>query len=149
MCLYNKTLSSKLSRPAEGTRILTRCLGIALLLLGVVLPSLPPRVHASPLDLEDVTPQEILLAQRSIADSTAHQDMHPGTVVDDQSPILDETHHVSSGRAFLYNLMLAEKRGAKKFVNKYTELMEEWRQAVDARGADLRDWDRKRYLARS
>jgi hypothetical protein len=60
------------------------------------------------LDFEDATPQEILLAQRSIADSTSsHQDMHPGTVVDNQNPVLDtDEHHVSSGRAFLYNLIL-------------------------------------------
>ena len=82
MCLYNKTLSLKLSRPAEGTRILTRCLGIALVYLGVVFLTVPPRLYASPLDLEDATPQEILLAQRAIEDSTAHQEMHPGTVVD-------------------------------------------------------------------
>jgi hypothetical protein len=105
MYRYNKVLS-KLSRPAEGTRILTRCLGIALLLLGVVFVTPPPRVHASPLDLEDTSPQEILLAQRSIADSTAHQEMHPGTVVDSKSPILEDEHHVSSGRAFIYNLIL-------------------------------------------
>ena len=105
MCRYNKALYLISSRPAEGTRHLTRIVAIALFGAAFLVS---PCAYASPLDFEDATPQEILLAQRSIADTTSsHQDMHPGTVVDNQSPVLDTgEHHVSSGRAFLYNLIL-------------------------------------------
>lgn len=105
MCRYNKVLSLPSSRPAEGTRNLTRIVAIAILGAAFLVS---PCAHASPLDFEDATPQEILLAQRSISDTTSsHQDMHPGTVVDNQNPVLDtDEHHVSSGRAFLYNLIL-------------------------------------------
>lgn len=104
MCLYNKALSLPF-RPAEGTRNLTRIVAIAI--LGTAF-AICPSVQASPLDFEDATPQEILLAQRSIEDSTSTKDMHPGTVVDNQSPVTDTDteHHVSSGRAFIYNLIL-------------------------------------------
>jgi len=106
MCRYNKALSFSISRPAEGTRNLTRIVAIAFAILGAAFV-VSPCVQASPLDFEDSTPQEILLAQRSIADTTSStQDMHPGTVVDNQSPVIDTEHHVSSGRAFIYNLIL-------------------------------------------
>jgi hypothetical protein len=105
MCRYNKVLSLPSCRPAEGTRNLTRIVAIAI--LGAAFLA-SPCAYASPLDFEDATPQEILLAQRSISDTTSsHQDMHPGTVVDNQNPVLDtDEHRVSSGRAFLYNLIL-------------------------------------------
>jgi len=70
MCRYNKALSLSISRPAEGTRNLTRIVAIAFAILGAAF-IVSPCVQASPLDFEDSTPQEILLAQRSIADSTA------------------------------------------------------------------------------
>ena len=108
MCRYNKVLSLSLSRPAEGNRILTRCTLISLSLLGAVgFLGSPPCACASPLDLEEATPQEILLAQRSISDSTSNETPHPGTVVDEPTALNPvSTHHVSSGRAFLYNLIL-------------------------------------------
>jgi hypothetical protein len=107
MCRYNKTLSLSSSRPAEGTRILTRCSSIAALLLGgTFFCAISTGVQASPLDREEPSPEEILLAQRSIADSSAHQELPPPTIVDSQSPLTDEPSKVSSGRAFIYNLIL-------------------------------------------
>ena len=107
MCRYNKVLSLSISRPAEGTRILTRCSTIgALLLGGTLFCAVCTGGQASPLDRQDFTPEEILLAQRAIADSTVHEELPPPTVADAQSPLTDQPSNVSSGRAFIYNLIL-------------------------------------------
>jgi len=49
------------------------------------------------------------------------------------------------GAAFLYNLMLAEKRGAEDLVEHYRGRIVEWAEVVEARAAGLRDWDRRRF----
>ena len=52
---------------------------------------------------------------------------------------------VIHGAAYLYNLMLAEKRNADDLVGKYTRLLGEWWDAVEARGPGLSGWDRARF----
>ena len=49
------------------------------------------------------------------------------------------------GAAYLYNLMLAEKRKADDLVGVYTELLGEWWDGIEERGGSLHDWDRTRF----
>ena len=49
------------------------------------------------------------------------------------------------GAAYLYNLMLAEKRGAEDLVEQYRECLAEWTDEVKARARDLLEWDRRRF----
>ncbi|QEG27769.1 hypothetical protein GobsT_25330 [Gemmata obscuriglobus] len=49
------------------------------------------------------------------------------------------------GAAYLYNLMLAEKKPADDLVEKYAKLLNEWHEQLEARGAALRDWDRTQF----
>jgi hypothetical protein len=93
--------------PARGIEILTRirvllALSACAVLAGAAVPSVP----ASPLDFQEPTPTE-LLAQRSIADSSDTErakNPPPETVA--QTPEAEAKHQKSSGRAFLYNLIL-------------------------------------------
>jgi hypothetical protein len=49
------------------------------------------------------------------------------------------------GAAYLYNLMLAEKRGSDELVTQYQELLGEWAELVIGRVDALRGWDRRRF----
>jgi hypothetical protein len=65
-----------------------------------------PSVQSSPLDLQEPTPTEIL-AQRSIADSTdAERAKNPPSETVLKTPEPETKPQKSSGRAFLYNLIL-------------------------------------------
>jgi len=49
------------------------------------------------------------------------------------------------GAAFLYNLMLAEKRDKDDLITQYKRLLDEWAELVRARADVLRSWDRRRF----
>lgn len=49
------------------------------------------------------------------------------------------------GAAYLYNLLLAEKRGGAELIDHYRGAIEEWVEAVEERRAPLRGWDRRRF----
>lgn len=49
------------------------------------------------------------------------------------------------GAAYLYNLMLAEKRDSKELVERYKALLEEWWGEIEARGSVLEEWNRARF----
>ncbi len=49
------------------------------------------------------------------------------------------------GAAYLYNLLLAEKRGSTELTDQYRDAIAEWAELVEGRGAALRDWDRRRF----
>lgn len=75
---------------------------------------------------------------------------HP-LFADFPTPIREQLEHGRNfseaihGAAYLYNLMLAERRGAGELVKHYQGLIAEWAEAVEARGGGLRDWDRRRF----
>lgn len=67
------------------------------------------------------------------------------------SAIMEQLHHAQNfseaihGAAFLYNLMLAEKRESKKLVRDYRDRLNEWSELVDSRAEVFKSWDRKRF----
>lgn len=113
-------------RPVQGTRtLISRRFSLAILaILATSLCHPLPGRAASVLDFDPASPQEILLAQRAIADSTTPHTVPPpippanATASEEMSPMA----HKSVGKAFLLNLVIpgagylyaGEKRG---FVN--------------------------------
>ena len=104
---YTKSLFHRAFSPARGIEILTRfrvllALSACALLGGAVVPS----VSASTLDFLEPTTTEIL-AQRAISDSSDTErakNPPPETVLKNESA--EAKQPKSSGRAFLYNLIL-------------------------------------------
>jgi hypothetical protein len=107
MSRYTKSLFHHVFSPARGTEILIRfrvllALSTCAVWAGVVVPS----VQSSPLDFQEPTPTEIL-AQRSIADSTdAERAKNPPSETVLKDTPAEAKPEKSSGRAFLYNLIL-------------------------------------------
>lgn len=104
---YTKSLLHRVFSPARGTEILTRfrallALSACALLAGAVVPS----VSASSLDFLEPTPTEILV-QRSIADSSdTERAKNPPSETVLKTESAEAKPPKSSGRAFLYNLIL-------------------------------------------
>ncbi len=96
--------------PAQGTHILTCFRFVPALVFGLTLAtSLAPPARAGVLDLPEITPSEILLAQRSIAEpDTAHATNPPVAPYDSLRPPPPETPEAEKSRAkaFLYSLAI-------------------------------------------
>jgi hypothetical protein len=112
MADYNKTLVEHTFRPVRGHSNLIRFRLIpSTSVVVLILFATAPRVESSPLDFRPFSPTEILLAQRAIADSVTQTERATNPVL---PPALGEptpaaaAHRASksSGRAFLYNLLL-------------------------------------------
>jgi hypothetical protein len=108
MAIYTKSLLHRLFSPARGDEILTRsrvflALSACALFCGPgVLPA-----SSSPLEFQESTPTEIL-AQRAIADSSeGERATNPPSETVLTAPVQEEVRPPkSSGKAFLYNLIL-------------------------------------------
>jgi hypothetical protein len=75
---------------------------------------------------------------------------HP-LFADFPGPILEQLHHARNfseaihGAAYLYNLMLAEKRASEELVDQYRKLLDDWAELVAGRADELRSWNRRRF----
>jgi hypothetical protein len=49
------------------------------------------------------------------------------------------------GSVLLYNLMLAEKRGHKEWIERYRKALREWAHLLDSRGPELARWSRNAF----
>ena len=107
---YTKLLLHHVFSPVRGNEILTRSRVLLLVVLALALSAGPDALpgHASPLDLPQPTATDIL-AQRSIADSTEQEratNPPSETVLQAPPPVPEAKEPKSSGKAFLYNLIL-------------------------------------------
>jgi hypothetical protein len=65
--------------------------------------------------------------------------------------MLEQLHHAKNfseaihGAAYLYNLLLAEKRASEELVNHYRERLDDWAELVAGSADQLRAWDRRRF----
>jgi len=108
---YNQPLIAPHFRPVEGTRFLTpRRLIPSGILVAACLVALAGVAHASLLDYRPLTTDEILLAQRAIADSGAEVSPLDAPPASDGAalhvPMPEEQAHKSAGKAFLMDLVL-------------------------------------------
>jgi hypothetical protein len=104
-----KSLHENHIRPVAGTHILIRHSQTTALLLGCILVALGANAClASPIDFHAKSAEEILLAQRAIADSVPM--VTPPAAVNptpsDADAVLESASPKSPGRAFLLNLLV-------------------------------------------
>jgi hypothetical protein len=107
MALYTKSLLYHLFSPVRRNPILTRFRVLFVLTaFALALGTGASPLRASPLDYVEPTPTEIL-AQRAIADSAdGERATNPNPTIPEEQPAREVREPKSSGRAFLYNLLI-------------------------------------------
>ena len=107
---YNKLFHKRTFSPVLGTSNLT-CSRFVPCLLGLLLTALlttAPAASASILDLQGISPTEILIAQRAIEDSVTQNGTNPTIMTQDSLVTVPaaERKEKSAGKAFMYSLAI-------------------------------------------